>query len=119
MVIVGLGDSGSKGRTIFSQGENGKTAAKSASYINPYLIDGADVLVKRANAPISELPEMKFGNKPVDGGHLLMSRDDLNALGIAPDVQEKIVKRIMGAVELVSGAERYCLWIENQHLEAS
>ena len=117
VVIVGLGDNGSKGRKIFSQDENGTSVAKSASYINPYLIDGADVLVKRANVPISELPEMKFGNKPVDGGNLLMSRDDLIALGIGRDVQERIVKRIMGAVELVNGAERYCLWIEDQYLE--
>ena len=117
VVIVGLGDSGAKRRTVFSQDGSGKSTAKSASYINPYLIDGVDVFVKRANEPISALPEMKFGNKPVDGGNLLMSRDDLNALGIGRDAQEKIVKRIMGAAELVGGAARYCLWIEDPHLE--
>ena len=117
VVIVGLGDSGAKRRIIYSQDGNGKSIVKSASYINPYLIDGVDVFVKRANEPISALPEMKFGNKPVDGGNLLMSRDDLNALEIDRNTQEKIVKRIMGAAELVSGAARYCLWIEDRHLE--
>lgn len=117
VVIVGLGDKGSGKKTIFSEDENGETIVKSASFINAYLIDGADVLVTKANKSFSGLAEMKFGNKPVDSGNLLMSRDELESLGLDSTARRRIVKRIIGAAELVSGAERYCLWIEDQDLQ--
>lgn len=117
VVIVGLAEAGSGKKTIFSESANGGISAKAATHINAYLIDGADVLVKKSTESISGLAEMKFGNKPVDGGHLLMSRDELGQLEISEADVTELTKRIMGAAELVDGTERYCLWISDEKLE--
>ncbi len=117
VVIVGLGDCCFSKKVIFSEDEKGGATAKSATFINAYLIDGPNILVSKSNKPISGLAEMKFGNKPVDGGNLLLTRDELGDIGMSFESQKKLVKRIIGAAELVNGAERYCLWIDDRDLE--
>lgn len=117
VVVVGLSEKGAGEKLIFSENVDGESILKRSSHINAYLIDGREVIVKKASRPLCHLPEMKFGNKPVDGGHLLLSRNDLETLHLNAEAREKIVKRIIGASELVSGAERYCLWIEDKNID--
>lgn len=59
---------------------------------------------------------MTFGNTPIDGGLLLLSRDERDALQLTPAQQNRFVRRIVGSAEFIRGLERYCLWIEDQHL---
>ncbi len=99
---------------------NGKIDAmdvKEVEYINAYLVPGANVMVDKATHPLSNQAEMSFGNKPVDGGHLLLSRDEVAALGLTIEQRARFIRRIYGSAEFIRGLERYCLWIENVHLE--
>jgi hypothetical protein len=59
---------------------------------------------------------MKFGNKPVDGGFLLLSADEVDALGLTTDQNNRFIRRIYGSAELTRGLVRYCLWIEDHDL---
>lgn len=59
---------------------------------------------------------MTFGNTPIDGGHLLLSRSERDALQLTRAQQDRFIRRILGSAELIRGLERYCLWIEDQHL---
>jgi hypothetical protein len=59
---------------------------------------------------------MTFGNTPIDGGYLLLSRDERDALQLTPAQQARFVRRIYGSAEFIRGLERYCLWIDDQHL---
>jgi hypothetical protein len=73
--------------------------------------------VEKAAKPQSNLAEMSFGNKPVDGGHLLLSTDELEALALSSEQKERFIRRIYGSAEFIRGVGRYCLWIEDTHLE--
>lgn len=42
-----------------------------ASNINPYLANGPDIVVRNLSKPISDVPAMKWGNKPTDGGNFI------------------------------------------------
>jgi len=117
VVIVGLSEPGTSKKLIYSESDNGQMSAIAATHINAYLIDGANVIVKKSTQSISGLSEMKFGNKPVDGGHLLMSRDEIEELGLSHEDARDLTKRILGAAELVDGTERYCLWLGDEDLE--
>ena len=97
--------------------DDGGALIKEVAHINAYLVLGDNVMVKKASIPISGLSEMSFGNKPVDGGHLLLSRDEVNAMGLTPGQQTRFIRRIYGSAEFIRGLERYCLWIDNAHLE--
>ncbi|MBN0245334.1 lactate dehydrogenase, partial [Pseudomonas aeruginosa] len=85
--------------------------------INAYLVPGTNVLIEKSSRPLSGQSEMSFGNKPVDGGHLLLSRDEVDALGLTLEQHDRFIRRIYGSSEFIRGLERYCVWIEDCNLE--
>lgn len=80
-------------------------------HINAYLAAGSDIIVVKRAKPLSSLPVMSYGNKPVDGGNLILSIDEMNALVEQHPDAKKYIKRLMGADEFIKGSLRYCLWI--------
>lgn len=116
VVIVGISTEPSRLRRLFSMGEDGTIIEKQCEHISAYLVAGNNIIVEKASHPLSGQSDMSFGNKAVDGGHLLLSRDELAELNLTPEQQECFVRRICGSAEFIRGLERYCLWIEDQHL---
>lgn len=86
---------------------------KAAENINSYLIDAADVFVESRNKTLCDVPQMVYGNKPVDGGFLFLSPDEKHEAIIKEPQIEKFIKRIYGSVEYINNKERYCLWLVN------
>jgi hypothetical protein len=120
VVIVGLSSQTKPLRRLYSIANGGESNAvdvKEVEHINAYLVAGADVMVDKVSRPLSEQAEMSFGNKPVDGGHLLLSRDEVNALGLTLEQHARFIHRIYGSAEFIRGLERYCLWIEDSNLD--
>ena len=117
VAIVGISNHPSRIRRLFSPSDDGKAEQREDRYINAYLIFGPNVIVSKASGPISALAEMNFGNKPVDGGNLLLSATDVQNLGLTPDQARKFIRRIYGSAEFIRGLERYVLWIEDEDLE--
>ena len=77
VAIIGLSNHIDGERRLFTLDKNGETLEKKADNINAYLIPSVDVIVNKSSVPISDLHEMKFGNKSVDGGNLLLSQGRL------------------------------------------
>lgn len=79
--------------------------------ISPYLIDAADLVIARRHKPLCAVPEMNFGNMPLDGGNLLIETDEerRELLRQHPTL-EKFIKRFMGAEEFLNGGARWCFW---------
>lgn len=119
VVIVGLSAQAKTPRRLYSvaNGKGDAVDVKVVDYINAYLVAGADVMVDKAIKPLSMQAEMSFGNKPVDGGHLLLSRDEVAALGLSAEQNARFLRRIFGSAEFIRGLERYCLWIEDLHAD--
>lgn len=117
VAIVGIAKPAPKLRRLFALNDDGQTVAKDVAHINAYLVAGANVVVEKANRPLSNLAEMLRGNMPYDGGHLLLSRDEVNALGLSATQRARFIRRIYGSAEFIRGLERYCLWIEDAHLQ--
>jgi hypothetical protein len=117
VAIVGISKNPVKLRRLYSPNENGGTVLKEAENINAYLIAGVNVIVEKSFTPRSCVSEMDFGNKPVDGGHLLLSSNELQALGLTKNQRDRFIRRIYGSAEFIRGVDRFCLWITNEHLE--
>lgn len=117
VVIVGLSNHPSPVRKLFSLTEKGETAEKQTDNINPYLVAAPNIIVEKAALPISSTAEMLRGNMPYDGGHLLLTKSELDALGLNSEQCARFIRRIYGSAEFIRGLERYCLWIEDQHLK--
>ncbi|PYE86939.1 class I SAM-dependent DNA methyltransferase [Phyllobacterium leguminum] len=116
VAIVGISSHAGSDRRLFSTTNDSKAIAVEANYINAYLVAGPNVIVDKCSKPIGELAPMDFGNKPVDGGNLLLSSSELGELDLTPDQRNRFVRRIYGSAEFIRGLERHCLWIEDEHL---
>jgi hypothetical protein len=117
VIIVAISNQTSKTKKLFSIADDGTSLEKQVDYINAYLVSGANVIVQKVSRPLTGLSEMSFGNKPVDGGHLLLTRDEVSALNFKPEQERRLLRRIYGSAEFIRGQERYCLWIEDKDLE--
>lgn len=113
-VIVGM-DKDPKGpRTIYKY--VGKSAAAIEAVvprINAFLMPGEDLFVEKRSLPISkDLPPVSFGTMPIDGGNLIIEKQDYEAFAADP-VASQYLRRLVGSAELVRGEDRWCLWLED------
>ena len=67
-VIIGFGKDNTLKKTIFDY-EDGKglPVSMSANNINAYLVDAANIFLENRTKPISHVPIIGIGNKPIDG----------------------------------------------------
>ncbi|MCU0544271.1 MAG: lactate dehydrogenase [Oscillatoriaceae cyanobacterium Prado104] len=117
VVIVGISNHVDKVRYLISIDENGRTIAKEATTINAYLVAGSKLIVTPQSKVKDERGLMEWGNKPTDGGNLLMNADQRSALLVEYPNAKKFIKKFLGAQEFIRGQERYCLWIKEDERE--
>lgn len=116
VAIVGISQSSSGKRRLFDLNADGEMIVRDADNITPYLTIGDNVIVSGQRSSVAELPNMAFGNMPIDGGNLLLSYSELADIGLSENEKDKFVKRIYGSAEFIRGVVRYCLWLSNDHL---
>lgn len=79
--------------------------------INAYLVEAPNIFIESRSLPICNIPKMITGNRPTDGGNLIIENEDYNDF-IAKEPQAKpYIKRLMGSVEFINNKERWCLWL--------
>ncbi len=116
VAIVGLSTDASKRRQLYNLDRDGETTAREATNITPYLTIGENVVVEGQRKSVSDLPDMSFGNMPIDGGNLLFSVDEAASLGLSKQDEETFLRRIYGSAEFIRGVVRKCLWIPDEKL---
>ncbi|RVT31886.1 class I SAM-dependent DNA methyltransferase [Acinetobacter indicus] len=116
VIIVSLGKSNNNPKLLYSANKDDKLLEKKVSNINAYLVGGENIIVRKQSKPISSLTVMSSGNKPVDGGNLLLTADEVNQLNLTDNQKLKFVRKVYGSAEFIRGLQRYCLWIEDDNL---
>nr|WP_206599945.1 MULTISPECIES: DNA methyltransferase [unclassified Pseudovibrio] len=111
-VIIGLGNKKNSPKKLLS-GE----VASQVNNINPYLLNAPNIVVSKFMKPGFGLPPMDYGNKPTDGGNLILSPSEKDGLVEAYPNASRFIKRFVGSQELIKGTDRYCLWISNDDLD--
>jgi hypothetical protein len=117
VVVVGMGPSISGPRRLYEHDADGKVIVREGSAITPYLTLGPRIIVEKRESPISDPSPMEFGNKPSDGGNLLLRPEELPSLDLSPSQTDKFIRRIYGANDFINGGGRLCVWIEDRDLE--
>ena len=56
---------------------------------------------------------MLSGNRPTDGGHLILTPEERTELIKREPKAEQYIKRFMMGYEFINNVERYCLWLVN------
>jgi hypothetical protein len=94
----------------------GDAARRQASNINPYLVDGPNIIVASQSRTTNSLSSMITGNAAYDGGHLFLSPDEARQLVTAHPEMRSRLRKASGTSEFVDGVTRYCLWLEDGDL---
>jgi hypothetical protein len=90
---------------------NGDPNEIPVSHINPYLVEGKDVFIRSRQHPICQVPEMNFGNMPLDGGNLLLTDAEKNELLANEQKVAAFIKPLISAREFLNNENRWCLWL--------
>ena len=86
---------------------------REATNINAYLMDAPNVFIDSRSKPIYNVPVMRKGNQPTDGGNLIIEKEDYNDFITKEPEARKYIRKLIGAKELINSLPRYCLWLVN------
>ena len=111
-VVVGVSLKQKKEKKLFSEGH-----CRNVNNINPYLIEGDDLIVYPIQNSKTHYPVMSFGNMARDDGELILSPEEKNILGRDWPASQKFIRRFYGSQEFIKGIERWCLWIEEDEID--
>ena len=106
-VIVGFSTAANPApRVIYTDGR-----PQTVENINGYLLDADSVFVDSRSMPLCNVPPMRFGSMPRDGGGFVLSEEERSALLEKEPLAGKWIRPYLGAEEFIKGKTRYCLWL--------
>ena len=84
---------------------------KEAENINAYLVEAPDIFIESRTKPICDCRKMTSGNRPADGGHLIIEESEYQDFIKAEPKAIPYIKRLSGATEFINNKKRWCLWL--------
>lgn len=113
-VIVGFANYDTPNKSIFEYDDiKGEPHEVKVKNINPYLVEGKDFALSSRSKPLNNVPEIKRGNSPYDGGNFLFSEDEKNEFIKKEGDALMYFKHFLGAKEFINGINKYCLWLKD------
>ena len=107
-VIVGFSHKDEKPKELLIYDNDKKTKA---NHINAYLMDAPDVFVSSRQQSICDVPSIGIGNKPIDGGNYLFTKDQMDEFVKTEPKSARYFKPWYGSEEFIHRKPRYCLWL--------
>lgn len=106
-VIIGFSIAENRmGRILFEDNR-----FKKVENINAYLMNANDIFIDSRKQPISPIPNMISGNRPSDGGYLILSEEEKDELEKKEPLAIPYIKKFMMGYEFINNVPRYCLWL--------
>ena len=90
-----------------------KNKVTKANHINAYLMDAPDVFVGSRPVPLCDVPSIGIGNKPIDGGNYLFTKEQMEEFLKVEPKAFQYFKPWYGSEEFIHQTPRYCLWLGN------
>ena len=110
-VIIGFEKGNQSLRKLFTYADiKAEPEERLVKNINPYLVAAPDLFVDKRMKPLADLPEVRFGSKPTDGGFLIVEPEDYDSV-MADPIAAKYVRPFRMGRELIHGKDRWCLWL--------
>jgi len=114
VVIIGFAAMDTSRKTIFDyETSDGQVTTTTVRNIGPYLIEGSDLAMSSRERPISNVPEILFGNMPNDNGNLLLTDEERLELLKSEPAARKYLRPFLSAWEYLHDVRRWCLWLKD------
>lgn len=107
-VIIGFAKTSRQHKIIY----NADGSSEIADNINKYLLNAEDIIVKSRTHPLCAVKDMVYGNKPYDGGNLIIEDSDLADFLSSDSKAQKFIRPLIGAREYMNGMKRWVIWLD-------
>tara|TARA_R110001606_G_scaffold209615_1_gene356867 strand:+ start:5700 stop:8387 length:2688 start_codon:yes stop_codon:yes gene_type:complete len=111
VIIVGLRNTSNNQRLIYID-----NIRKNVANINAYLTGGPNIFIFKRSSPISSIPNMSYGNMPLEGGFLRFKDDEKEKI-TRDERTLRYIRKVVGGEEFLKNINRYCFWIDDEDLE--
>ncbi|MFN8302605.1 MAG: DNA methyltransferase [Saprospiraceae bacterium] len=113
-VIVGFASFDTLEKRLYTYEDiTGEPHEKAVKNLNPYLVEGKDLVLGSRKKPISPVPPIVNGSKPVDGGQLIFTDKEKEMFLENEPGAEKFFRVFAGADDFINGKIRWCLWLKD------
>ncbi len=106
-VIIGFAMHERRERIIY---EN--NTSRKVNNINGYLVDAENTFIQLRSKTNPKVPKLVQGNKPWDGGNLILSTEEKEALITKYPSSKAFIHKYIGSYEFINKKERWCLWLK-------
>ena len=79
--------------------------------INAYLVEAENIFIEARSKPISNVPILQNGGKPTEGGFLILTEEEKNALVEGEPQATEFIRPYMMGKDFINRKPRYCLWM--------
>ena len=111
-IIVGFSLQEKAEKTLFIYEDiKAEPKAIKAKQINAYLMDAENVFIESRTEPISDVPKIGIGNKPIDDGNYLFTKEEYEEFIKKEPLSAQFFKRWYGSDEFINNKLRMCLWV--------
>lgn len=114
VVIIGFSLVDADDKFIYTyETVNSEPTREKVKNINPYLVEGDDIIIKSRKEPISNVSNiMKKGSKAYDYGFLtIKNEEEKQELESENPHAKKFIKKFLSASDFLNNRHRYCLWL--------
>ena len=116
VVIIGISNILSGSKRLFEISLDGQTTEKELDNINAYLVHSKDIFVEAISKPARDRPLMIYGNKPTDGGNLILSADEARDIISKNSRAKEFLRPYFGSEDFIKASPRVCIWVEDSKL---
>lgn len=109
--IIGLTADQGRNARLFEASDGDAVIEKSVPNINAYIVPGPTLYVDAVSKAPADRPDMYWGNKPADGGNLILTSDEARDMLHSSPQAEKFLRPYFGSDEFIKGAPRVCIWV--------
>lgn len=113
VVIIGLDRWNGRRRRLFHV-DNDEVFEENPDIISPYLVGTERArIVNETAQPLNGLPKMKMGSKPIDNGHFIFTKGEMEEFLRMEPGAGPYIRPYIGAEEYIHGKTRYILALQD------
>ena len=86
---------------------------KEVDEISPYLTDSPTIFIENRQQPISNVPPIYMGTKPLDGGYYVMDEAEMLDFIKQEPKSKPLIRPYMMGKDFINRKPRYIIWLQN------
>jgi hypothetical protein len=113
VIVIGISSDQARSARLFEVSSTDQAIEKVVPNINAYVVPGPNIYIEPASKPPSGRPAMFWGNKPTDGGNLIMSSEEAREIASKVPEAAQFLRPYYGSGEFIKGIPRACIWVDD------